>query len=288
MVVGKYLNPKNDVAFKRIFGTEKNKDILMALINSVLKKQIHRPVKEVSFLPRVQDPDILAKKTSVVDLMCRDEGGCLYIIEMQVATSQGFRARAQYYASKAYISQAKKGGRYSELEKVIFLAFTDYDIFPGKRNHKSDHQILDVVTQEQDFDKLAFTIVDLQKFAKENKTAPHALTLEEKFYYFLSHAHDIKPETLAALSEPILEKAFRELDRLYWSESQLLLYEQEEKREWDHRSELDGAEKKGEKKGREEGLKLGEKKGREEERAAVIEKMRQAGLAEEEIKRILK
>ena len=81
-MIKKYLNPQNDIAFKRIFGSEKNKEILLALLNSVLIKQLHRAIKEANFLPRVQDPETAAKKTSAVDLMCKDEDGCLYIIEM--------------------------------------------------------------------------------------------------------------------------------------------------------------------------------------------------------------
>ncbi|MEM7174281.1 MAG: Rpn family recombination-promoting nuclease/putative transposase, partial [Bacteroidota bacterium] len=93
-MLGKYLNPQNEVAFKRIFGQEKNKDILLALLNTVLKTQIHRPIQEAHLIPRVQDPETLAKKTSVLDLMCKDQDGCMYIIEMQVANSEGFKERA--------------------------------------------------------------------------------------------------------------------------------------------------------------------------------------------------
>jgi len=132
-MIGKYLNPKNDFAFKRIFGQEKNKDILITLLNEVLKNQVHREIVEVTFLSPIQDPEALAKKESVVDVFVKDKDGCKYIIEMQVANSEGFEARAQYYASKAFISQMKEGDRYEDLKEVIFLAFTSFDIFPKKK-----------------------------------------------------------------------------------------------------------------------------------------------------------
>ncbi len=88
----------------------------------------------------------------MVDLMCKDEDGCTYIIEMQVAKNERYKERAQYYAAKAYINQAKKGGKYSDLKKVIFLAFINYHIFPKKERHKRDHQIRDIVINEQDFE----------------------------------------------------------------------------------------------------------------------------------------
>ena len=104
-LITKYLNPQNDVAFKRIFGTDKNKDILIAMLNAVLKNQMHTPITRVRFLSPVQEPEVLAKKQSIVDVLCQDSDGCQYIIEMQVASTKGFEARAQYYAAKAFINQ---------------------------------------------------------------------------------------------------------------------------------------------------------------------------------------
>ena len=93
------------MAFKRIFGTPKNENILITFLNEVLKNQLHRKVKKVNFLNTFQDPERKASKQSVVDIICEDEDGCKYIVEMQVSGSKGFEAQAQYYASKAYVSQ---------------------------------------------------------------------------------------------------------------------------------------------------------------------------------------
>ena len=80
-------------------------------------------IKEVTFLKTIQDPVTAAKKTSIVDILCRDEKGNTYIVEMQVAKEKGFEKRAQYYASKAYISQANAGGEYQDLERSDFLCY---------------------------------------------------------------------------------------------------------------------------------------------------------------------
>ena len=163
------------------------------------------------------------------------------------------------------------GGKYSNLEKVIFLAFTNYPIFKAKQSHKSDHQILDIVTHEQDFDRLAFTIVDLVKFDTQNKKKLNELTLEEKFYYFLSHAHDITPEDLEQLikDDAIMTKAFKALDKHYWSDEELQMYEQEEKKVWDYRAAeyqrgIDEGEARGIKLGEVKGIKLGRQEGKRE------------------------
>ena len=75
-MLGKYLNPQNGFAFKRLFGVEKNKDILMELLNCVLKRQLHQHVVEVTFLPPVLDPEIFSQKQSIVDVLCKDQDGC--------------------------------------------------------------------------------------------------------------------------------------------------------------------------------------------------------------------
>ena len=70
MAITKFLDPKNDVAFHRIFGSEKNKDILIHFINDVLELRDANKIKEVTFLSTIQIPEIAAKKQSIVDVLC--------------------------------------------------------------------------------------------------------------------------------------------------------------------------------------------------------------------------
>ena len=262
-MVKKYLNPQNDIAFKKIIGSEKNKDILIAMLNAVLKNQIHKKIKSVIFLSPYQEPEAAAKKQSVVDVLCKDQDGCKYIIEMQVAQRAGFEERAQYYASKAFIQQAEKGGEYQDLKEVIFLAFCNFSIFPRKKDYKSEHVTLDKKTYERDLDKLSFTFIDLVKFDKQRKKDINDLSLEEKFYYFLCHADDISNEELGKLigKDKIIQKAFFEVERFNWSDKEILLYEQEEKKVKDDKAVLRYAEEKGKKEGIEEGKKEGIEEG---------------------------
>jgi len=278
----KFLNPRNDVAFKRLFGSEKNKDILISLLNEVLKSQFHRSIVDVTYLKTYQDPDHIARKQSIVDVLCKDSDGCSYIIEMQVASTGGFEERAQYYACKAYISQMEKGGKYADLKKVIFLAFTEFPIFPNKNHYKSEHITLDKQTHENDLDKLSFTFVDLVKFEKNRKTPVEKLSLEEKFYYFLSNAESISLEELNQLigKDMIMNKAFSELNRVYWTEEEIEKYEDQEKGLKDNKAALDYAIDKAIDKGRKEGRKEGIDKGRKEGRKEGIDKGRKEGIEE--------
>lgn len=304
-MVSKYLNPRNDIAFKRLFGSEKNKDILIALLNEVLKNQFHKSIIDVTFLSPFLEPEALANKQSVVDVLCKDEDNCKYIIEMQVASFKGFEERAQYYASKAFVSQIKQGGKYEDLKEVIFLAFTNFSIFPKKRHYKSEHITLDKKTQENDLNKISFTFIDLVKFEKEIKNKKlDDLNLEEKFYYFLRHADDITPVDLENLigKDKIINKAFKELEFFYWTEQEIYKYEAEDKRVRDNIAAMDyvldkGMEKgikkgmeKGMKKGMNEGIKIGIKKGEEigikKEKILVAKKLLDLGLESSTIIRV--
>ena len=131
---------------------------LISFLNTVLQSQLSSSIQNLDFLKTVQDPEIASKKQSAVDVMCQDREGAYYIVEMQVASQTGFEARAQYYASKAYISQMNQADQYKALKEVIFLAIADYLVFPTKKAYKSEHCTLDRQTRENDLDKIFFTL----------------------------------------------------------------------------------------------------------------------------------
>ena len=135
-MIKKYLNPRNDIAFKRIFGQERNKDILIKMLNAVLYEELHKPIVEVSFFPSNLEPEVISKKQSAVDVLCRDEDGCKYIIEMQQNAQDGFEERAQFYAAKTFVNQLGMGEEYTNIKALIFLAFCNFEIFPKEKEYK--------------------------------------------------------------------------------------------------------------------------------------------------------
>jgi predicted transposase/invertase (TIGR01784 family) len=296
MAITRYLNPKNDVAFKKIFGTEKNKDVLMAFLNEVLGKSGEEKIKEVSFLNPVQQPDIVYRKESVVDVLCTDEVGIQYIVEMQVAKVGGFEKRAQYYASKAYCSQAQEGSNYSELKEVIFLAITDFVMFPNKKGYKSDHIILDRESREHDLKDLYFTFIELPKFKKEN--IKELETMEEKWCYFFKHAHE--PDNIIRLiesSDEIIKRAYDALEAHNWTEVELRAYDASEKVAMDARARESYVRQEAREEALQEGMEKGMEKGIEKGRAEIAQRMlseglniglisKVTGLSEEEIGRL--
>jgi predicted transposase/invertase (TIGR01784 family) len=240
MVLSKYLDPKNDFAFRRIFGTEKNKEIVIHFLNDMLGFQEGEKIQQVTFLKTVQDPEIAAKKQSIVDVLCIDEQGCQYIVEMQVAHVRGFEKRAQYYAAKAYVSQINQGEAYHNLKRIIFLAITDFLMFPDTEEYKSDHVILDKNSHEHYLKDFYFCFLELPKF---NKTIEELNTMVEKWAYFFKHASETSEKELDKItgSDIVIRKAYDVLNQYSWSEEELRTYEQEKKRELDAKAIMDYA-----------------------------------------------
>ena len=230
-------------------------------------------VVAVHFLERVRDPEVAAKKQRIVDVRCRDQEGREYIVEMQVAKQPGFEKRAQYYAAKAYSRQLLSGEEYDQLKEVIFIAITDYVVFPEKAAIKSDHLILDKQTQAHDLKDLYFTFIELPKFNKRISELASGL---DYWCYYLKHAPETKPADYDRLirHSPIIHRAYAALDQYYWSEAELNTYEAWVKSERDskgiERQKLLDAEARGMEKGREEG--------REEEKVAIAKQMLAKGL----------
>lgn len=251
-MVLKFLDPKNDVAFRKIFGTEKNKDILIHFLNDMLVFKNQKPIVDITFLETNQDPEISSQKSSVVDVLCKDANGVNYIVEMQVAKEKGFEKRAQYYAAKSYGSQLLVGGKYCDLKEIIFLAISSQTLFPDKKNYKSDHVILDKQTYEHDLKDFSFTFLELSKF---NKTLDELKTMEEKWTYFFKHAEETGEEDLKKLigSDLIIKKAYTALDRFFWDEKELRTYEQAEKRANDYLASIEQKYDEGRTEGRIEG-----------------------------------
>lgn len=260
MLLTKYLNPKNDFAFKRIFGTPRNQDILIHFINDMLGLSGAESIKTVTFLQTIQDPEIAAAKQSSVDVMCTDEHGVQYIVEMQVARGEGFAKRAQYYAAKAYSRQLMKRGIYANLKEIIFVAITDFIMFPEKVDYKSDHVVLDKKTFSHDLKDFYFTFLELPKF---NKSINELSNVVEKWAYFFKHADETKDEELTQLigSDLVIKRAYDELNRFSWSQIELNTYEQEEKRELDAIAISNFREAEGMARGMAKGIEKGIEKG---------------------------
>ncbi len=124
MAISKFLDPKNDVAFRRIFGTEKNKDILIHFLNDILGFTGKDEVKEIEFLSTIMDPEIASKKQSIVDVLCRDSSGNRYIIEM--------------VRPESLRSYCLKGEEFIQKETERILKLIEPDVLPSESTHQCE------------------------------------------------------------------------------------------------------------------------------------------------------
>ncbi len=265
-MIFKYFDPKNDFAFKKLFGEEKHKNLCISLLNNVLRLKEGELIDDLEFLDTRQTAEIDARKESIVDVLICDQKGVRYIVEMQVAKIAGFEKRAQYYAAKTYCSNFRVGAKYYNLKKVIFLAFTDYIVFPNKKEYRSDHVILDNKTFENDLKDFSFTFIELPKF---NKELQELETLEEKWCYFLKHAEDTKDIDEGIKRIPEMMEAYDVLERTKWTEWELYLYEKRAMDAADEQGIIDAAVEDARAGGLAEGMEKGMTEGMEKEKLRV-------------------
>ncbi|NEV49662.1 Rpn family recombination-promoting nuclease/putative transposase [Wolbachia pipientis] len=257
MAFSKFLDPRNDLCFKKIFGTEKNKNILIHFLNDILGFTEINAIQEVEFLSTIMDPEVASNKQSIVDVLCKDSHGNRYIAEMQLARDKGFEKRAQLYAAKTYSRQLDKSGNYIDLKKVFFIAISNCTLLPEEVDYISTHNIRDIKTNGHYLKDFQFIFIELPKFSKSRVEELESTI--ERWCFFFKYAEETTEEDLQEIAEkaPIIKLAYDELDKFRWNEKDLVAYEE---RIMDLRKEeaileyrLDLAEEKGKKIGKEEG-----------------------------------
>lgn len=277
MSIGKFLSPKNDLAFKRIFGTEKNKDILIHFLNDIFGRTTN-PIEYVTFLKTSQEPEIAAQRASTVDVMCEDLEKNKFIIEIQVKDEKGFEHRAQYYAAKTYIEQREKGIDYQDLKEVTFLAITSYSLFPEKPDYLSHHHILDIKTQERNLKDFSFSFLELAKFKKSKKAL---VTITEKWAYFFKNAEQTDEKDLDAIigDDLIIKRAYEELNRFSWTPEELRTYDSIDMKQSADKAANEKSFEKGMEKGKVEGKAEGEKIGTTQATQNIARAMKKKGIS---------
>ncbi|WP_264711365.1 Rpn family recombination-promoting nuclease/putative transposase [Wolbachia endosymbiont (group A) of Andrena haemorrhoa] len=276
MALSKFLDPKLDLTFKKIFGTEKNKNILIHFLNDILGFTGVNTIQDVEFLSTIMNPEIASDKQSIVDVLCKDSYGNRYIAEMQLARDKGFEKRAQLYAAKAY---SRQSGNYIDLKKVFFIAISNSTLFPTEVEYISTHNIREIKTNGHYLKDFQFVFIELPKFTK-NRVEQLENTVE-RWCFFFRYAEDTTDEDLRKIAEksPIIKLAYDELDKFHWNEKDLMAYEerimnlQKEEAILEYRLDL----------AKDEGIQIGHEKGREEgekeAKIAVAKNLLKAGVS---------
>ena len=248
----RYLNPKADLTFKKVFG--EHPDLVASFLNALLPfDSPEERIEHVEYLPSELVPQTPLRKNSIVDVRCKDKRGRQFIVEMQMVWSSEFKQRVLFNASKAYVRQIAGGEDYELLQPVYSLNLGN-DIFePELEGYYHNYRIVHVEHSDRIIEGLHFVFVELPKFT------PHTYKEKKMHVLWLRYLTEIDEKTREVpqelLDNPDIKKAVAQLEESAFTDAQLRGYE----KFWDtvsvEKTLINSAERKGRAEGRAEGIK---------------------------------
>jgi len=276
----KYINPYTDFGFKKLFGEEANKDLLIDFLNQLLP-DIHKIVN-LTFKSPEQMGDIKSDRKAIFDIHCENEKRDRFIVEMQKAKLKFFKDRAVFYTTFPIKEQAEKGDWDFKLNPVYCVAILDFT-FDDEReqiDYMSHVQLKDQYCQTF-FNKLKYIFIEMPRFTKQEYELENHF---DKWLYFLKHLEDFE-NIPGILKEDLFLKAFEVAEIANFDKRQMAEYEESLKHYRDLKGVIDTSF--------EEGEKLGIEKGRKEMARKLKKKgidieiiSETSGLSKEEIEKL--
>lgn len=275
----KYINPFTDYGFKKLFGEELNKDLLLDFLNELLKEE-QGQLKDLTYLKSehlgVTDLD----RKAIFDLYCENERGEKFIVELQKTKQNFFKDRTVYYSTFPIREQAKRADWDYELKAVYTIAILDFVFESDKaepEKYRYDVKLKDIETNKVFYDKLTFIYLEMPKF---NKTVDELETRFDKWLYVLRNLNklDRVPDKLR---EQIFDKLFETAEIARFTQDQARSYEDSLKYYRDLKNSLETAREEGKIEGKIEIASKAMKKG-----LSIADIVDLTGLTEEEIKRL--
>jgi predicted transposase/invertase (TIGR01784 family) len=288
------ITPRIDIAFKKIFGVEENKDLLISLINSIVSKEDQ--VVEVTLLNPYNAKNFRQDKLSILDVKAKGADGKRYNIEIQISDEADYDKRALYYWAKLYTEQLKVAEDYSTLSKAIGIHILNFTSIPNVDRYHNVFHITEKETGLLYFKDLELHTIELKKFSKDSHAELADIVAMVKnsldmWVAFLTR-HDLlnKERLPSELDDPALKKALNVLDVMNFAPEEREAYE--ERLKW-LRMET-SALKKWFEDGEQIGIAKGEKKLAEEKKNIALKILAKGmsiqdaseltGLSEDEIK----
>lgn len=272
----RYLDPKADLTFKRVFG--EHPDLVISLLNALLPIKEGEEILSVEYLPSEMVPENPLRKNSIVDVRCRDQQGRQYIVEMQMIWSPEFMQRVLFNSAKAYVRQLKGGEQYELLEPVYSLNLVNEVFEPELKEYYHYYQLVHVLHTERVIDGLHLVFVELPKFT------PHTFTEKRMQALWLRFLTEIQTNTRQApqdlLADPQIRKALSIVEESAYTDEQLLGYD----KFWDvisvEKTLFYSANRRGMKQGLAQGLAQGIEQGLAQGREQGLAQGREQGLAQ--------
>lgn len=282
----RYLDPKADLPFKKVFG--EHHDLVISFLNALLPfESAEEEIKSVEYLAPELVPNNPLWKDSVVDVRCRDGRGRQFIVEMQMMWTSEYKQRVLFNASKAYVRQLERGRNFSMLQPVYSLNMVN-DTFSDSEDYYHDYRIVESADTKQVIEGLRFIFIELPKFTPKNFSEKKMKVLWLRYLTEIDEkTRKVSPDLTG---NPEIGKAIEQIEEAAFTDDELYIYD----RFWDMvstakmqitSSRKDGM-RKGLKEGMEKGMKEGIEKGIGEERIRTARKMKAEGLGTDMITKI--
>ena len=253
--VEKYVNSFTDYGFKRLFGEEPNKDLLLDFLNELLREE-QGEITALTYLKNEHLGTTDADRRAIFDIYCENQRGEKFIVELQKTKQNYFKDRTVYYATFPIREQAERSGWKFELKAVYTVAILDF-VFDEDKNqpakYRYDVKLTDQETKRVFYDKLTFIYLEMPKF---NKTLDELATRFDKWLYVIRNLHrlDRVPDKLR---ERVFEKLFETAEIARFTPEQVRSYENSLKYYRDIQNSLDTAREEGKEEGIDLGIDLG-------------------------------
>ena len=269
-MVARYFNPYTDFGFKKLFGEEGSKDLLIDFLNQLLP--IHHQIQQLTFKNSENLADTVTERRAIFDIYCESKTGDKFIVEMQKAKIKHFKDRALFYSTFPIREQSEKGDWNFYLLPIYFIAILDFE-YDESTTSKFRR---DVCLKDQDgdifFDKLNFKFLQMPLFNKqENELVTHF----DKWLYFLKNLESFN-HIPAILNEPIFQKGFEIAEISHLNLEQYEQYKKSLVQYLEVKNVFDAAFEEGEKVGIEKGQVQGALQGNEGRLASMLCSLLQA------------
>lgn len=266
-----YLNPLTDFGFKKLFGEEPHKDLLISFLNTLLPQ--HHQIADLQYTKNEYQGVTPLDRKAIFDLNCISTTGERFIVELQKVKQLYFKDRSIYYSTFGIQEQAQRGNWDYKLEAVYTIGILDF-IMDDQQHEVIYHAQLKDQLNRVFYDKLTFIYLVLPRF---NKTPEQLNTLQDKWLYVFKHLHELDaiPSTL---SEEIFHRTFAIAQLSQFSPEERKAYEDSIKYYRDLKNSMDTARIEGLQEGMEIGEQVGLEKGKEAEKREVAKRMLAKGL----------
>jgi predicted transposase/invertase (TIGR01784 family) len=239
-VPGKYIDPLVDFAFKKIFSSEPNKDLLIAFLNEVFRGRKH--IVDLVYNKNEYHGDLKDEGAAIFDLLCTGDRGEQFLIEIQRAKQGYFKERALFYTSRLISDQAPKGKRNAwgyNIAEVYFIALLEDFTLDDTPQDKYLHDIClcDRDTGEIFYNKLGYTYIELIKFVKKGNELDTDL---DRWLYVLKNMSQMD-KIPVYLRKPIFEKLFNIAAYINLTKEEKTMYDSSLKYKWDNKNVMDYA-----------------------------------------------